>query len=36
MMKSGQLWRTLTLLARLDIAAGVIITLALVVMVAGH
>jgi hypothetical protein len=36
MMNSGRFWRALALLARLDIAAGVIITLALLVAVAGH
>jgi hypothetical protein len=36
MTNSGRLWRALALLARLDIAASVIITLALLVAVAGR
>ena len=31
-----RLWSTLTLLVRLDIAAGIIVTLALLVVAAGH
>jgi hypothetical protein len=36
MTNSGRFWRALALLARWDIAAGVIITLALLVAVAGR
>jgi hypothetical protein len=36
MTNSGRLWRALALFARLDIAASVIITLALLVAVAGR
>jgi hypothetical protein len=35
-MRSEPLWRTLTLLARLDMAAGIVIALALLVLLAGH
>jgi hypothetical protein len=35
-MRSEPLWRTLTLLARLDMAAGIVIALVLLVVLAGH
>jgi hypothetical protein len=36
MMKSQQLWRTLTVLVRLDIASLIAITLVLIVALAGR
>ncbi|MEN3378116.1 MAG: hypothetical protein V7604_3471, partial [Hyphomicrobiales bacterium] len=35
MTNSGRIWRTLTLLARLDMAAGIAIAVALLVLLAG-
>ena len=36
MISSERVWRTLTLLARLDMAAGVVIALSLLVLLAGR
>jgi hypothetical protein len=36
MTNSGRIWRTLTLLARLDMAAGIAIAIALLVLLAGR
>jgi hypothetical protein len=36
MTNSGPIWRTLTLLARFDMAAGIVIALVLLVMLAGR
>jgi hypothetical protein len=36
MMRSGLVWRTLTLLARLDMAAGIAVAIALLVLLAGR
>jgi len=36
MMKSQRLWRTLTVLVRLDIAIGIAVTAALLVALAGR
>jgi hypothetical protein len=35
-MRSESIWRTLTLLARLDMAAAIVIALVLLVLLAGH
>jgi hypothetical protein len=36
MTNSGPIWRTLTLLARLDMAAGIAIAIVLLVVLAGR